>query len=99
MSENQSCAIYRSKKKDEHYLFVKKKDDFSEVPEAVLKVLGGLEFAMELELVPGKQLARSNSDDVIANLAKQGFHLQTPPPAHEAVEALMTRIGEQAQKE
>ncbi len=99
MSENDSCAVYRSKKKDEHYLFVKNKDDFSEVPEAVLKVLGGLEFAMELELVPGKQLARVNSDDVIANLAKQGFHLQTPPPAHEAIEELMTRIGREMQED
>lgn len=74
------CYIYRSKRKDELYLFLAKEDDFDCVPEAVLKPLGQLEKAMELDLTPESKLARSDAAQVIANLKEHGFHIQMPPP-------------------
>lgn len=80
MSETTPCYIYRSKKKLEMYLFLAREDDFDCVPEELMKGLGGLEKAMELELTAQSKLARSNPEEVIANLNSRGFHIQMPPP-------------------
>ncbi|PZQ27969.1 MAG: hypothetical protein DI557_23895, partial [Serratia marcescens] len=34
------CVIYRSPKRDQTYLYVEKKDDFSRVPEDLMKSFG-----------------------------------------------------------
>ena len=34
---------------------------------------------MELELHPGKRLAREDAEQVLKNLQTSGFHLQMPP--------------------
>ncbi|EBW9754898.1 hypothetical protein DQR83_15100, partial [Salmonella enterica subsp. enterica serovar Infantis] len=34
-SKSMFCVIYRSSKRDQTYLYVEKKDDFSRVPEAL----------------------------------------------------------------
>ena len=36
------CVIYRSSKRDQTYLYVEKKDDFSRVPEELMKGFGQL---------------------------------------------------------
>ena len=74
-----NCYIYKSLKKDEMYLYVDRKDDFSRVPDALMGVVGRLEFVMELELTAERKLAREDADEVRKNLAEQGFHLQMPP--------------------
>ena len=66
-------------KKEELYLYLDKKDDFSAVPEALLKSVGKLELVMELELTPERKLARENSEKVLAVLQEKGFFVQLPP--------------------
>ena len=73
------CYIYKSLKKEELYLYLDKKDDFSAVPQALFESLGRLAFVMELQLSPDRKLARENVDKVIASLKNQGFHIQMPP--------------------
>jgi uncharacterized protein YcgL (UPF0745 family) len=80
MSETTPCYIYSSKKQYELYLFLAKEDDFECVPEEVMKNLGQLEKAMELELTEQSKLARSKPEEVIRNLRERGFHIQMPPP-------------------
>jgi len=79
-SETTHCYIYRSKRKDELYLFLAKEDDFESVPEQLRKSFGVLEKAMELDITPESKLARSDAAEVIANLKERGFHIQMPPP-------------------
>jgi len=72
--------IYKSTKKDELYLYVSKKDDFSDVPQELYDSMGKEPvFVMELELSPERPLARENVTTVIKNLESQGFHVQMPP--------------------
>ena len=80
MAEITHCYIYRSKRKDELYLFLAKEDDFECVPEVLRKSFGQLEKAMELDITPESKLARSDAAEVIANLKERGFHIQMPPP-------------------
>ncbi len=73
------CFIYKSLKKDELYLYLKQKDDFSELPQPLLDSLGKLEFVMDLELTPERKLAREDVNKVMDSLAEKGFFIQMPP--------------------
>lgn len=73
------CFIYKSLKKDELYLYLDKKDDFSAIPEELFKSLGRLQFVMELKLSPERKLAREDVSKVMAGLQNKGFFVQIPP--------------------
>lgn len=64
------------------YLYVENQDDFSRVPEALLKMLGRLDWAMDLDLSQKTQLANANIDEVIRLLKQDGFYLQLPPAVY-----------------
>ena len=94
MPDSTTCYIYRSSKKHETYLFLTKEDDFSCLPDELIKAFGVPKKAMELELTAETKMARSNPVEVLTNLKEKGFYLQMPPPTHEQVEAILSR-GEQ----
>lgn len=77
------CAIYKGHKKIDHYLYIEREDDFSRVPEALLKMLGKLELVMTLELEPDIALAQADIHQVIKLLREQGYYFQMPPNAFE----------------
>jgi len=77
------CAIYKGHKKHDSYLFIEKKDDFSRVPESLLKILGNLELVMVLELGKKKKLAQADPMKVIQALEEEGFYLQMPDKAEQ----------------
>lgn len=74
-----NCAIYRSLKKWDTYLYVEKKDDFERVPRPLRDMLGGLEFVMTLELGPRRKLANADAEQVRRELKEQGYYVQLPP--------------------
>lgn len=82
------CAIYRSKKKADTYLYVREEGNFSRVPRHLLNLLGQLDLVMTLELTPDRTLARAEPEQVRQQLKTQGYYLQLPPadvtdsPAH-----------------
>lgn len=73
------CFIYKSTKKTEFFLYIDKKDDFSNVPEPLFASLGTPEFVMELELTPERKLARVDVNKVISSLKDKGYFIQMPP--------------------
>ena len=73
------CYIYKSLKKDELYLYLKKKDDYSQIPEPLLNSFGRMEFVMALELTEERKLARENANTVMKGLSDKGFFVQMPP--------------------
>ena len=75
------CVIYRSTKRDQTYLYVEKKDDFSRVPEELMKGFGTPVLAMMLPLDGSKKLAHADLDKVKNALEQDGYYLQIPPPA------------------
>lgn len=56
-----------------------KEDDFSRVPEPLLKTLGEIEKIIDLELTPDRQVARGEARYIMDDLLEKGFHLQLPP--------------------
>lgn len=76
------CAVYKSSRKADTYLYVLAGDALSRVPDALLQMLGPLEWVMELELHPQRTLARADVRQVMTQLESSGYFLQMPPPAH-----------------
>lgn len=90
MSKNQGiqCYVYKGNRKDDHFLFLR--DPLSEVlaqqessgetylPDALLLLLGDLEFVVEFDLTPDKKLPQSDAQQILKDLATQGFYLQMP---------------------
>lgn len=71
--------VYRSGRKPDTYLYLREKDAFAVVPDAVRVPLGELAFVLDVELTPERKLARADVAVVRANLERLGFHLQQPP--------------------
>ena len=76
-------SIYKSRKKDEMYLYVDKKEGTSKAPEALLSVFGNPEFVFDLLLTPEKKLARAQAGEVLENIQENGYYLQMPPVTDE----------------
>ncbi|MBW1255205.1 YcgL domain-containing protein [Pantoea allii] len=74
------CVIYRSPVRDQTYLYVEKKDDFSRVPDALLKGFGKPQLAMVVNLAQRDKLANADINNVKQGLSEQGYYLQIPPP-------------------
>ncbi|MDR0219421.1 MAG: YcgL domain-containing protein [Enterobacteriaceae bacterium] len=79
------CVIYRSPKREQTYLYVEKKGDFSRVPEELLKTFGEPQLSMVIALSERKKLANADIEKVKAALVEQGFYLQIPPPVESLI--------------
>ncbi len=67
------CVIYRSTTRDQTYLYVEKKDDFSRVPEELMKSFGRPQMAMLLPLDGRKKLVNADLEKVKTALAELLF--------------------------
>ena len=76
------ASVYRSTKKDEMYLYIPVKDDFSQIPEPLMKAFGKPEFSLQLNLAKRQKLARVNIEEVKEKIESEGFFLQMPPVTH-----------------
>jgi hypothetical protein len=74
------CFVYRSARRADTYVYLRERDAFGLLPPTVAERLGALSLVLELDLSPGRKLAREDPEVVRRNLAAAGFHLQLPPP-------------------
>lgn len=86
------CAIYRSNKRDQTYLYVEKKSDFSRVPEELMKGFGEPHLAMILPLDGSKKLVNADFDKVKQALKEDGYYLQLPPPPENLLKMHLDKI-------
>lgn len=83
------CTVYKSPHEQELYLYVRKEDGLSRVPQALLQRFGAPQPVTTLLLEPNRKLARAEAGKVLAAMASQGYYLQLPPPK----EAYMQQIN------
>lgn len=83
------CHIYRSNLKLDTYLYLTTKDDFSAIPQELMRVFGPPEFSFSFDLTSGRTLAKEDSAEVIENLKTMGYHLQLQ--GDELVEEMLAR--------
>lgn len=72
------CVIYRSARHEQTYLYVEKKDDFTRVPEELMKIFAPPQRVMILALDGSKKLANADVEKVKQALADSGYYLQLP---------------------
>jgi hypothetical protein len=87
------CVIYKSTRRDQTYLYVEKKDDFSRVPEELMKGFGQPLLAMILPLDGRKQLVNASLEKVKSALSEQGYYLQMPPPPEDLLKQHLQESG------
>jgi uncharacterized protein YcgL (UPF0745 family) len=80
------CAVYKSIRKSQTYLFIAKRDNFEPVPDALLAQFGPPELVSMLNIKADSKLAMTNANTVIQSIDKDGFYLQLPPPTVDYLE-------------
>jgi hypothetical protein len=73
------CAVYKSSRKADTYLFVKKRECFEDVPEALMTMFGVPKLVMVFPLSKRETLGIADIHKVRAAMAENGFYLQIPP--------------------
>jgi uncharacterized protein YcgL (UPF0745 family) len=72
------CAIYKSQRRQDTYLYLAAKDDFTRIPDNLITLLGTPLYVMDLELSRHRKLAQEDVLEVMQNLQTRGWHLQVP---------------------
>lgn len=88
------CSIYKSPKKEGAYLYIPKKDDFSEVPQPLKDMFGKPVFVMVIK-IDDRKLAQVDVEKVKESMESEGYFLQLPPPP----ENLLEKYKEQKAKQ
>ena len=78
-----NCFVYRSEKKQGMFLYLREKDDFSCVPESLMKLLGEITYSFEFDLSKDRKLVKVEAKEVIRTMNENGYFLQMPPPKSE----------------
>ncbi|MGS0674640.1 YcgL domain-containing protein [Shewanella sp. 0m-4] len=87
------CAVYKSRRKAESYLFVEKRNDFERVPEALMAMFGEPQLVMMLPIEKRDHLGFADIKKVRSELKEKGFYLQLPPPVVNLLEQHKKDIG------
>ena len=96
------CAIYKSLKQEKTYLFVEKRDDFSKVPDALMKMFSTPNLVTIVNLATKEKLGMADLAKVKESLTRQGYYLQLPPPKEDLLKehkAKMKELNEDLQQE
>lgn len=89
------CAIYKSSKKTETYLYVEKRDDFSKVPAPLLASFGRPSFVLMFNLAGNKPLVNAEKEKVLQEVQDKGFYLQLPPRQENLLAVHRNQQGEE----
>ncbi len=71
--------IYKGSRKPDTYVYLTAEDDFSQLPEAILSLMGEMQFVLEVDLAKRDKLAQADINSVRESLQSQGFYIQLPP--------------------
>ncbi|MGX9461511.1 YcgL domain-containing protein [Shewanella sp. A14] len=87
------CAVYKSGRRADTYLFVKKRDVFDEVPEPLMEMFGIPTLVMIVPLSTREHLGIADITKVKSALVDQGYYLQIPPPQVNLLEQHKQDLG------
>jgi uncharacterized protein YcgL (UPF0745 family) len=78
MTEKTFVSVFRSVKKPDTYLFVRRGQVWGELPESLQGIFGSPVHAMDLIMTPERKLARTDGKAVLEAISDKGFFLQMP---------------------
>lgn len=78
MTNKQFVSVFRSSKKVDTYLYVRRGQVWDDLPESLRGIFGAPVHAMDLVLTPDRKLARTDGRQVLDSIADKDFYLQMP---------------------
>lgn len=70
--------VYKSQRKQDTFVYLATRDDFSGLPATVHAQLAPFAFVLEVALTPERRLAQADVATVREALSRHGFYLQLP---------------------
>ncbi len=78
-----NCYVYRSNAKPGMYLYLIEKDNFTEVPDSLMQLLGEVIYSFEFDLSKDRKLVKAEAQEVLRIMSENGYFLQMPPAKSE----------------
>ena len=78
MSEKTFVSVFRSSKKLDTYVYVRRGQAWDDLPENLRGIFGQPVHAMDLIMTPERKLARTTGKQVLDAIADKDFFLQMP---------------------
>ncbi|MEC7377122.1 MAG: YcgL domain-containing protein [Pseudomonadota bacterium] len=78
MKERAFVSVFRSSKKNDTYVFVRRDQKWEDLPEGLRTIFGQPIHSMDLLLTPDKKLARTSGKQVLEAIEQKDFYLQMP---------------------
>lgn len=110
MTDKTFVSVFRSSKKPDTYLYVRRGQLWDDLPESLQGIFGKPVHSMDLILTPERKLARTHGKQVLEAIADKGFFLQMPEeqsgyvidfrtkPEQQSSESAATRESERRNK-
>lgn len=86
-------AVYKSAKKADTYLYLKKQNDFGSVPEQLMSIFGAPKFVCMVPLEKRSKIANIDKDSFVSKLVQDGYYLQMPPKEKSLLELHRESLG------
>ncbi|RBP25710.1 hypothetical protein DET50_12153 [Marinobacter pelagius] len=78
MKEREFISVFKSSRKADTYVFVRRGQDWDELPEGLRGIFGAPIHSMDLLLTPDRKLARTTGQQVLEAIKEKDFYLQMP---------------------
>ena len=93
MKDREFGSVFRSSKKSDTYIFVRRGQKWEELPESLRGIFGNPIHSMDLVMTPERKLARTTGEQVLNALAEKDFFLQMPEEQDSYVVDFRTKPG------
>ncbi|WP_100640519.1 YcgL domain-containing protein [Marinobacter salexigens] len=78
MKDREFVSVFRSSKKSDTYIFVRRGQDWEALPESLRSIFGAPVHSMDLIMTPERKLARTSGEQVLKAIEEKDFFLQMP---------------------
>lgn len=92
MKQREFVSVFRSSRKADTYIFVRRGQKWDELPEGLRSIFGQPVHAMDLLLTPEKKLARTTGKQVLEAIEEKDFFLQLSDEQDDYMTELKRRL-------
>lgn len=78
MKEREFISVFKSSRKADTYVFVRRGQSWDDLPEGLRGIFGAPIHSMDLLLTPDRKLARATGKQVLEAIEEKDFYLQMP---------------------
>jgi len=93
MKDREFVSVFRSSKKSDTYIYVRRGQKWDDLPESLRAIFGNPVHSMDLILTQERKLARATAKQVLEAIADKDFFLQMPEERDAYVIDFRTKPG------